>query len=214
MEIPKPRLKRRSAVPYNGSYDLNLKEQGLVGSGTTFDMLLTNIIAYRKANGLEIGLGLEDMIEQALCTGKYSHECEQRDAAAPDPAKRIGWRTVLAGTKVMLRHWLAGKPLESQAEAERRAEICSRCPWNLDISWSCGGPCAEFKDFVERQVGAPKTKYDDRLRNCGICSCYLSSAIFVPLDMQYSVLTEEQKKQFAIAHAKFGCWKFKDESSH
>jgi hypothetical protein len=162
---------------------------------------------WRRAHGWPIGLGLEEEIEQELCK-KHPNECTHVDASMPEPGKRHSWRDVLTGTKVMIRDVLSGRKRVTQEEAYRRADICVKCNWNQDISWPCGGSCGELKDFVENVLQTPtNTPYEGRLKSCGVCSCYNSAAIWLPLDVQQSALTEEQKSKFRTARETMNCWK-------
>ena len=114
---------------------------------------------------------------------------------------------MLAGTKMMVRHKLAGSPIVSDEEAERRAKICLSCPWHMEISWPCSGACGELKDYVQDIIGSKRTSVDAALKSCGVCSCWTGIAVYVPLEIQRSVLNEDQKKQFETAAEEWHCWK-------
>lgn len=207
---PKANLKARHAVPYGGMFVLNDTQNGLVGSATAFDGLLRAVREWRKANGLQNGLGLEDMVEQAVCA-KYPQECEQVSPLLPNRRKVFSFGEVIQGTRVMVTHKLAGSPLVSDEEANRRAAICAGCPNNISFQMPCGGRCGELETVVNAIIGSRKTKHDGELRQCAICRCYLSAAVYVPLDIQWKVLTNEQKAQFQHAAETISCWKYVPE---
>jgi len=124
----KLRLRSKNQAPYGGIYELSRADIGMVGRGTTWDMVRNRIMDYRKANGIPIGLGFDDELEQALCRS-YPAECEYFDGRSPK-LRNLGLHDVVVGTKVMISLKLAGSPLEDRAEAERRAKICVDCVWN------------------------------------------------------------------------------------
>jgi hypothetical protein len=203
----KPRLRARGGIPYGGEFKLNLPDLGFVGSGTTFDMLMTNIRKWRFANGLANGLGLEEEVERELCK-LYPAECVETDSRVPQ-RETLDVSAVIQGTKVMARHKLSGLPLVSQEEADRRAAVCVRCPSNMDFRKPCAGICGELKDLVMSMVGHRTTPHGERLKSCQICACFISAAVWLPLDVQLADLTEEQKAQFQFASDTVGCWKWK-----
>lgn len=202
----KPRIKFRGAVPYGGEYRLELTEKGFVGFGTTFDMLMTNIRSYRKANALPNGLGLEEEVEFEVCK-KYMAECIETDARIPVP-RAINWEEAVQGTQVMVGTRLSGRGLVPREEAERRAQICLKCPWNYETNMKCPNTiCGELKQVVEWIIGSNGTQWDNNLKSCAVCHCYLTAAIWVPVEVQVAPLTEVQKEQFKLAREQWGCWK-------
>ena len=201
----KPRIKPGLGTPYGGLFELNLPEKGIVGYGQDFETMLRRVIAYRQANGLPVGLGVREEVEAAACA-KYASMCYETDDRMPSQ-RRMDWTDVLAGTKVMIKFKLAGSPLVPQEEADRRSNICLVCPHNQVFTNPCGGVCGALKELVEGLVGAAKTPNDQNLHGCQVCGCYLSASVWLPLDIQTSVLTEDQRDQFRYARETSGCWK-------
>ncbi len=189
-------------MPYGGTYELNRPDLGLVGKGTTWEMVRNRIMDYRKANGIPIGLGFDDELEQAICR-QYPAECEFVDGTRPR-MRSLGLGDIVTGTRVMLSLKLSGSPLVDRPEAERRAKICQDCVWNQTFSKPCGGICQELLDIVKSIVGSQGTQYDMNLKSCNICACLLQAAIWVPLNIQVPPLSEDQKAQFESVPA---CWK-------
>lgn len=202
----KPRLKFRGAVPYGGGYTLENSDKGFVGFGTTFDMLMTNVRNYRKANALPNGLGLEEEVECEVCR-LYPAECIETDARVPVP-RPISWQEAVQGTRVMMSHQLAGRPLVPREEAERRAKICADCPWNYQVNFQCSGICGELQQVVQAIVGSQGTPHDGKLRSCAVCHCYLTASVWVPIEIQTPHLTAEQRSQYKLAKEEWGCWKY------
>lgn len=205
----KPVLKFKGTVPYGGQFVLNLPDRGMIGMGTNFDMLLTNLKKYRRANAIPVGLDFENEVEREVCAA-YPAECRETSALIPDRERRYSFEDVIQGTKAMIAFKVAGSPLVDQAEANRRAAICSKCPNNVSFVLPCGGSCGELNEIVKAIVGGKSTPSDAQLRSCAICSCQLASSVWVELSVQWNVLSEERKSQFRTARDQIGCWKVGD----
>lgn len=193
-------------VPYGGMYKIERKDLGMVGIGTTFEMLERNVKAYRRANGLPIGLGFSEELETQICIN-YPKECEATSDILP-LQRRIGYDDVVRGTKVLaeLKLRLGGK-LVSQEEATRRAHICNNCKMAQVFPTPCSGFCGELKSLIDQIVGGYGTFLDGDKRACGICRCFLASHVRVPYAALEAGLDEEMKAQFAEAAKELGCWK-------
>lgn len=202
------KLKDPERIPYGGIYKLDWPEGGMVGFGTGFNMLLDNIRRYRKANGIPIGLGFDDEVEAQVCL-RYPRECHHAMPDTVPKAVKFGWLDVVAGTKAIIQHKILGM-LESQEEADRRAAICAKCPMKTEVHLQCAGLCGELQAVVNSLVGARETSSHSAIdkKCCAVCRCYLTAVPFVPLDIQTSVLSEEQKQQFRdVAASGYPCWK-------
>lgn len=196
-------LQSKNRIPYGGLYvvtDPLTKSEVRAGR---FDLLVRKLIDARKANGLPIGLDFESEVENWVCAA-YPQECVEFNPAIPRVPREIGMGDVVRGTRVMLEHWIAGRPIEERPEAERRAEICSRCRYNVGIRSPCGGICAELREIVNRVIGGKGTSHDSDLGSCSICRCELKSAVWTTLEIQCKGVTEDMKKQFTSVPE---CWK-------
>lgn len=204
----KGRIAARLAVPYGGSYNLNLPDLGLVGSGTDFGMLMDRLAEYRRANGLPIGLGFEEEVEREVCK-RHPDMCVETDVRVPKPPNRLSIGDIASGTKNLLRFKLAGSPLVTQEEANRRAAICAKCPWNADFQMPCSGGCGSLKEMAVLAIGSQTTPYDVNLKSCAICHCWNAVAVWLPLDLQCQTVNDEQKLQFQFAAElpQTNCWK-------
>lgn len=80
-----------------------------------------------------------------------------------------------------IKFWVMdGRPSVLQEEAERRAAICSSCPYNAKIS-QCFG-CGQASEFLSLMQGNPTTSLDSQLHSCLVCGCALKGVkIFMPL---------------------------------
>jgi len=108
----------------------------------------------------------------------------------------LNWREVWAGTKVLASFLLAGKPLVSKDEANRRASICARCPRNVRFDKPCGGLCAELAEVVAAIVGDQSTHFDGRLDACSICKCHLKSKVWIPLEILKKHESDEHQQEY------------------
>lgn len=198
----KLRLKHPQVIPYGGSWIINRPDLGVVGKGLQFHNLVVSVKAWRQANGCPIGVAFEEEVEQAACL-TYPAECEE--IHGPNLRKRnLQLSDIVTGTKTMLRFKLSGSPLVSAEEANRRASICVKCPYNTTFAKPCAGICDELKNIVQDIIGARGTQHDARLHSCNICGCFLQAAVWVPNEISVPPLHESQKEAFkAISH----CWK-------
>lgn len=194
-------ISRKSEPPYGGQWELNRPDLGLVGKGYIFDVLVDRCRKWRVANGVPIGLGFAAEVERECCRQKPDH-CQPCNVKLHP--RRLTFQDLLTGTSSMLSFMAAGSPLVSAAEAERRAGICAKCPFNVEYSTPCGGICSSLKNLVKSIIGNAATSRDADLRSCYICGCFLRSSVWVPVDLQLKPLSEKQRQTLAaVPH----CWK-------
>lgn len=200
-----PRLKSRSTIPYGGMYYWKDPLTGAEVRGTNWNMLIGRIYAERRANGVPVGLGFEDEVEKDLCRD-YPAECEIPDPNFPTN-RRLTLSDVIRGSQVMMSFLAHGSPLVDRAEAERRARICLKCPFNTYFSKPCTGICQELANVVASIINHQGTQYDTDLKACNVCGCFLQAAIWMPLDIQCKGVTEEMACKFKTIN---NCWKICD----
>lgn len=196
------RLEFPNRIPYGGYWRYIQPGTGQSISAVTWDNLLNNIRDHRKANGIPVGLGFEEEVEQAVCR-EHPDECVGYDETCPRK-KNLTLSDIVAGTRVMMSFFASGRKLVSREEAERRAQICLKCPYNMTFSKPCSGVCPELKSVVMSITDSVGTQYDSKLNSCTVCGCFLQAAIWMPLENQCKGVNELQKKQFSNAE---GCWK-------
>lgn len=200
-------LDSKMSIPYGGHFQINRPDLGMVAGGTNFEMLIRNLINYRKANGIPMGLEFEDEVEREICK-LYPAACHETSNLIPNRDRTYSFADVIQGTKAMIAFKLAGSPMVSQDEANRRATICSHCPNNVNFSKPCSGVCGELQDIVVSLVGGKSTPLDSALNSCAICSCFNRASVWVELDVMWKTLTPTQKEQFKTAKEQHGCWKW------
>lgn len=196
-------LTAKGRIPYGAMYKVKDRLTGQESKANRFDLLLKAIKIAREANGIPIGLDFEREVEQWVCED-YPQECEEYNPEIPRRPRELTAGDVIRGSKVMLAQWIAGRPLEPRQVAERRAETCVGCRYNVPIRSPCGGICTELLDIVNRVVGGKGTPLDARLGSCFICGCVLRAAVWTTLDVQCKGVDGPMKKQFASVP---NCWK-------
>jgi hypothetical protein len=107
-----------------------------------------------------------------------------------------------------MAQWIAGiirgrEVFVPQEEAEKRAEICAGCEFNMNIAGSCGA-CADRLARALTIIGSRRTRLDDKLGACALCSCALRVAVHIPLEAQHAGLSQELKEDFRRVDY---CWK-------
>ena len=173
------------------------------------DAFFQEIRDHRLRQGIPIEPGWEERIEDEICRNNphWGREVCGR-------TERYGERrpVSLAAMQSFLNvvgHWVAGilhgkEVFVSQEEAEKRAEICASCDLNVNIAGSCGA-CADRIARALAVIGSRRTKLDEKLGACSICSCALRAAVHVPIEPQIAGLSEELKEDFRKVSSY--CWK-------
>lgn len=165
-------------------------DTGHIHEGTTLTKLIQNIVSYRSQNNLPQIDNLELVISNYLC-GLPENQGKCRNS----PLKR-GILQYLKGGIALVQN-LYYKEFAPQEEADRRAEICTRCPHNdfpdksYFIKWS--------DELALHMVGDRKSRYHKDLGSCRICTCNLRAKVFI--GTSFSLSDEEISKMNEV-----GCW--------
>jgi hypothetical protein len=164
-------------------------------------MLYDNAVAERRANSAPVGLGFWEEVVHDLCRD-YPQECLHVD---PSQIRKRGWSMmdIVRGSLAMTSQKLSGLPLVSPEEATRRAGICAGCPHAVFFSKPCTGLCRELVNLLS-STGDKSTPYDHPLRACGICGCWIKTAVWFPLETQCVAVNNDMKEQFKSVQK---CWK-------
>jgi hypothetical protein len=167
----------------------------------TWNDLITRIRSYRLANGMSLGPNFEETIGSEVCQqqGWGEPRCLQEE---PTPLKQriLGMHDVVSFLKV-LKHWLLQNPtLVEQEEADRRAHICTTCPYNVNVQ-GCAG-CTNIASMIFNATGDRQTPHDTQLRNCQVCGCVNKVQVWVPKETLDQGLTPEMRESLPD-----WCWK-------
>lgn len=175
---------------------------GLEVTGINWDMLIRRAYEERKANSVPIGLEFEDSVEADLCKN-YPSECDHFDGRT-SRVRHITFGDVVRGTSVLLKFKLGGSKTVPQDEANRRAQICSTCKWNVAYAKPCTGICAELQHIITSLVGNKSTPYDEVNRACYFCGCFVAAMVHLPLETQCMGVTDDMKEEYKLVP---NCWK-------
>lgn len=165
-------------------------DTGYEFNAPTRKALIRHIVSYRAQNGLEEIESLNSVLENYWC-----HLPENCGACIDAPFKR-GFLEYLKGGISLVKQ-MAYKSFASQELADKRAEICIGCKYNVFpdkgffIKWS--------DDIAQESVGNRRSKHHKKLGNCGVCSCVLRAKVFFMGNPQ---LTSTQIKQMNDVN----CW--------
>lgn len=153
------------------------------GAAHSFYDLRDAIVAHYKANNLgaaptdsEIQTQECSRLPAGWCKDEFGtpnrdgSECNSLDALKQGTATLLDWK-------------LSGGIIESDVEIERRAGICSKCPFNGVVANCSVCGMSAVKDIVDRIVGGRRLAADNSLQQCTICCCSLSAKVRIPLDI-------------------------------
>lgn len=170
-------------TPPGGAFFYSQLESGFRFKQIAFSDLIKEVKDHRKANNFPIGPNFEAEVEDASCRELIQMFPDYRGCVdeTGDTAVYKGRKWGLADVRHFLNtmaSWISkGAKFVEQDEANRRAEICSRCPMNVQLAGCLG--CSGVANMVQSIKGARRTPYDDRLRTCGACACQLSAKIWL-----------------------------------
>lgn len=150
------------------------------GSYSNYAELRAGVLACLKANGLPV-VNIDDRIQDQVCKALGPDHC------ASDEARL--WRRVatayqqfVEGTGTLARLVVAraqGDGLVGQAEAEKRAEVCTGCEYNRPPGECPTCSSNTLLAAVKAVIGDRRTKLDAQLGGCGMCGCGLRAKVHV-----------------------------------
>lgn len=123
---------------------------------------------------------LPRQIEHALCSRMAGNpNC----IPCSSVKQTLGFGAIVRWVRAMYEFARHNKfELVAQEEAERRAEICAKCPVQIPTSgcWGCKG----IAGLIPAIAGAKTTSFDPQLKACGVCGCYNAVSVHLPLSAQ------------------------------
>lgn len=132
-------------------------------------------------------------IETQLCELLPPGHCKYEDGSTPDShGCNVDGEQMLAGARSLLgmagqwvAGWFTGKSVwVDQAEANRRANICARCPRNVSVG-SCP-TChvvSTAKDILNGIKGEKTTDVDNFCDQCCGCGCDIKTIVWIRKDI-------------------------------
>lgn len=196
------RLIEPDVVPPDGYRYFQAETRVTIRGGDYRDLFL-QVKAHRLANNIPLGPLWQDEVEDQLCRALPSGFCRQTNPNRDriNVATRVTWGDIERGTSAMVNWALGGMAYCDQALAEKRADICSRCFYNVQIQERCGG-CGALVNLVHRAIGGRKTRSDPSLRQCAVCKCSNAVQVHFPIEQLATTVPPEMLKQFPD-----WCWK-------
>lgn len=144
--------------------------------------LFQNVRDHRKANSLPLGTFWEAEVEDQLCQALPPGQCKQ---STPGQGRnvftRIGWGEVVQGTRTMVAWAGEGFTKVEQELADKRADTCSRCYFNVQMQGGCHS-CGQVQKLASSIVGTRRTRADPFLKACAVCKCALQAKVWVPIN--------------------------------
>lgn len=202
------KLKNPMHVP-PGGYVYTQPETGEVFDGRSLGGTVQLVFMHRQANGLPRPntMDVSDDIQDQICK-RVGHEwCEHMKVG--QWGFSVGWDTIQSGTKALMAWAVAAvkgeNPYVDQAEADRRAEICSKC-WANKIIPGCAG-CGlmdQVRKMLVEAKGERSTRYDDKLAACLVCGCANAAQVWVKPELLSGAMSDRQREAYAEIP---DCWK-------
>lgn len=158
---------------------------GFVTHAWTYNDWVALHRSHLQANGRAEPDHLESLMQDQLCRTLPPGWCNYDDPNRPRPTVSLDWGTVANGLKTFSNWILNGCHFVTQAEADRRANICSRCYYNVNISG-----CSACQKAVAETIGSRRTKFDYSLKGCAVCRCVLRAKVWFP----QSILDKENER--------------------
>lgn len=175
-------LSQMEAPPQDGegySFRYVFPEDAFVARASSYPDWKQIILDHAIGNNLPV----PDMAtcEDQLCGSLPPDKCRYEQGDPPAAYVYFTAGDVGAWIKAVAEKIALGSQFVPQEEAERRAEICVRCPQNLPAH-GCAG-CAKIAEMLTPGMSAKHTREDDRLKNCSVCKCYNRMQVHFPLDI-------------------------------
>jgi hypothetical protein len=176
----------RGPVPPEG-YRYVDPQSGYVSHAWDYSTWVEQEEKHLRANNREVPPDLGALMEEQLCSVLPPGWCLYDSPDRPRPSHALEWGEIKNGLTTFAK-WIAGGcSFVDQKEADRRAEICSRCYLNMNIVG-----CASCQRAITEVIGSRQTRFDNSLRACGACKCVLRAKVHFPIS---TLDTETQKVQ-------------------
>jgi len=133
---------------------------------------------YRISNNLQLG-DTQAQVEDWICRNSAS-KCRPSNPPKPEGDVKARGAMVAQFFRYMAQRFQSSEVV-SQEEAERRAEICANCRFNVRVDDAGCVGCFGLAARIVALIGENKTKLDSSLFFCGICGCSNTVSVFAPL---------------------------------
>mgnify|MGYP006270111269 CR=1 FL=1 len=179
------RISRGGSIP-PGGYSFTCPETGYRFSGYhNADELYRQIEAHYRANDIPLPDNWRELVEDQMCQRLPAGWCQYDDGTpAAGITEGLSFDRIMQGitslSNMAAEAAKGGDPFVDQDEAEKRADICTRCFYNVPSGFcmGCGG-ARVILDMVAKVKGNRTTSKDGALQNCGVCGCRNDAIVHV-----------------------------------
>lgn len=176
------RFVNNHTTPFGG-YRYRVAETGQDFQNFVLQQLKEAVVAHLKGNNLTVPADLDAQIEDYTCRFQGPNFCDETDP-------RYGWlsgtilkfKVVLAGTEILGKWVLAGKPFVSQELADERSVTCASCLYNQDPQGCATCQWSVLSNTVKKFLGSRRSKEHHKLKSCASCGCTLQLKVWIPHD--------------------------------
>lgn len=184
-----------ATTPHNG---WNWQDgEGFKVHGDNFNVFMDKIYDRKLATGAFVGAHWQHEVYDYLCANQ-GIPCRSADNP-PERTLETKVQDMRQFGHVVLRWIESGGQFVPQEEAERRATICAQCPKNVSVGGLCAA-CGRLIPFLSGLATGRRTSKDSLLTQCEVCSCFLQTAVHVPLNAQ-------KDERFGKGDFPDPCWK-------
>lgn len=153
--------------------------------------LIERITAYRDQNNLEKIENISFVLENFWCS-----QIENRGKCVPTETPGRTFMGYFKGGVALLKN-MAYQSYVHQSVADRRADICVKCPHN---KFHDHGPFVAWSNqMAVASVGSRRSSRHDELAECAICQCPLRSKVWYSGSI-------ELEPEWIEPMEKAGCW--------
>lgn len=194
-----------------GGWRYTVPQTGVTLTAPFFKPLYLKVVAHMSANGIEVGDDFREIVEDGACkeTRPPGSWCSKRK---PKPVAHGRPAALLIHVDRFLRSvWqaLRDRKFVSREVAEKRMDICRRCPLRSDLPGGCQSCFSLVKaalKFVERNPIQIEPDEDGIVRNaCGACWCLLPAKVILPNSTLDKAEGSERPEYWE------GCWRNKPD---
>jgi hypothetical protein len=187
-----------------GGWKYLQEQSGLEIFGGDYYDLREKVRQHRLINRYVTGPELDSEIQSQICS-KLPADARAtfcRDCQWTATTRSLALGDIRHFLKVA-KSWAVKPSFVSQAEANRRAEICAGCPKNLPIA-GCRS-CQNLVKWTLQLIGHKSTPFDEKLGGCEVCGCGNQAQVHLPQEVLAKGITPEM--DFPL-----WCWKAKSSS--
>jgi hypothetical protein len=200
------KLKDVSHVP-PGRFSFTVPENGFKIDGyLSIEDLFKKVEDHYRDNDIPLPNDWKDRVENQICMKLPAGWCNYAGDQNLGFQPNLSAETILKGVKSLAAMAMAGIKGEEvwvdQNEANKRAEICTRCFYNMPANFCSGcGAGQAIREMVSKVKGSRTTPSDTNLNSCGVCGCKNEAIVHVNRNL---LLTGEKSE--TTAKRPDWCW--------